>query len=136
MRSFIRHPSDIPIECQVDQAGARHARQLRNVSYGGLAFIARTPLEVGVKIKVRIPGIEPSFEVIGLVVWCRKKEDAYVVGVQFLDQGDCYRARMVEQVCHIEHYKTEVLEKEGRQLSGEQAAEEWILKFAKDFPPL
>ncbi len=136
MRSFIRHPSDIPIECQVDQAGSRHARQLRNVSHGGLAFIARTPLEVGVKIKVRIPGIEPSFEVTGLVVWCRKKEDAYVVGVQFLDRGDCYRARMVEQVCHIEHYKTEVREKEGRQLSGEQAAEEWILKFAKDFPRL
>jgi Tfp pilus assembly protein PilZ len=136
MRSFIRHPSDIPIECQVDQPQSCHARQLQDVSYGGLAFAARKPLEIGAEIKVRIPGIEPAFEVIGQVAWCRKKKREYVVGVQFLDQDDSYRARMVEQVCHIEHYKAEVREKEGRQLSGEQAAEEWIIKYAKDFPSL
>ena len=54
--------------------------------------------------------------------------------VQFLDQDDSFRARMVEQVCHIEHYKAEVREKEGRAISGEEAAQEWIRKYAKDFP--
>ena len=42
--------------------------------------------------------------------------------------------RMVEQVCHIEHWKKEIREKEGRELTGEQAAMEWIKKYAKDFP--
>jgi hypothetical protein len=41
---------------------------------------------------------------------------------------------MVEQVCHIEQYKADVLKKEGRELTGEEAAKEWILKYAKDFP--
>ena len=41
---------------------------------------------------------------------------------------------MVEQICHIEHYKSEVLAREGRHLDGEQAAREWIQKFAHGFP--
>lgn len=43
---------------------------------------------------------------------------------------------MVEQLCHIEHYKAEVLAREGRQLDGEQAAREWIRKFAHGFPAI
>jgi hypothetical protein len=43
---------------------------------------------------------------------------------------------MVEQVCHIEHYKNEVKRREGREISGEQAANEWIAKFAGNFPKL
>jgi hypothetical protein len=41
---------------------------------------------------------------------------------------------MVEQICHIEHYKREVAEREGRELSGQQAAKEWIAKYAASFP--
>lgn len=135
MRSFIRHPSDIPIECQVDHARVQRTRTLKDVSYGGLAFAAREPMDIGVRIRVRIPGIEPPFEISGQVAWCRRQREEFIIGVQFLDESDSYRARMVEQVCHIEHYKAEVQEKEGRQLSGEEAAVEWIMKFAKDFPP-
>ncbi len=134
MRSFIRHPSDIPIECQVEKAQAESKQQLKNVSFGGLAFTAAKPVEIGAEIKVRIPGVEPAFEVVGQVAWCRQESDLYMVGVQFLDQDDSFRARMVEQVCHIEHYKSEVQEKEGRSISGEEAAKEWIRKYAKDFP--
>jgi hypothetical protein len=42
----------------------------------------------------------------------------------------------VEQICHIEQYKADVLLSEGRRLNGEQAALEWIEKFARDFPQL
>jgi hypothetical protein len=42
--------------------------------------------------------------------------------------------RMVEQVCHIEQYKKELFEDEGRALTGEQAAMEWIKRFAEGFP--
>ncbi len=43
-------------------------------------------------------------------------------------------ARMVEQICHIEQYKNEILKAEGRQLDSKQAALEWIQKFASEFP--
>ena len=56
------------------------------------------------------------------------------MGVQFLDATDAFRARMVEQVCTIERYRTQVREQEGRELSAHEAAAEWIGKFAGRFP--
>jgi hypothetical protein len=41
---------------------------------------------------------------------------------------------MVEQVCYIENYKKMVYQTEGRQLTTEEAAMEWIGKYASQFP--
>jgi hypothetical protein len=41
---------------------------------------------------------------------------------------------MVEQICFIEHYKNEMLETQGRKLTSEQAAAEWIENYGADFP--
>jgi hypothetical protein len=56
------------------------------------------------------------------------------VGVRFEDRDTAISVRMVEQVCHIEQYKLQVRETEGRELTGEQAAMEWIEKHAHEFP--
>ncbi|MFP5507066.1 MAG: PilZ domain-containing protein [Gammaproteobacteria bacterium] len=136
MRSYIRHPADIPIECRPSPAAAAETRRLRDVSCGGLSFIARAALEPGAVITVRIDCVDPVFEAQCRVSWCRRLQDAYLVGAEFLHAQDEYRARMVEQICHIEHYRNEVLAREGRALTGEQAAREWIGKYAQDFPGL
>lgn len=136
MRSYIRHPSDIPIEFCLEPVSALETRSLRDVSRGGLSFISDTPLELGAVIRVRIGHVEPAFEAPCSVSWCRRHEAHYLIGVKFLDAQDVYRVRLVEQVCHIEHYKKQVFEQEGRVLNGEQAAREWILKYAQDFPDI
>jgi hypothetical protein len=41
---------------------------------------------------------------------------------------------MIEQICYIEEYKKDVLESEGRILTGREAAIEWIAKHADSFP--
>lgn len=41
---------------------------------------------------------------------------------------------MVEQIYQIEEYKKHVMAREGRQLSIEAAAQEWIEKYAAQFP--
>ena len=68
------------------------------------------------------------------VAWCRKDNEHYEIGIEFLDRDEATSARIVEQVCHIEHYKQEVRESEGRDLSSEEAAREWIKRFAASFP--
>ena len=136
MRSYIRHPSDIPIEFQEESVAAAETRKLVDVSCGGLSFLAQSPLEPESVITVRIAYVEPTFEAPCRVSWCRRRQEQFLIGVEFLYSEDEYRARMVEQICHIEHYKKEVLAREGRMLTGEQAAREWIRKYAKDFPAL
>ena len=137
MRSFIRHPSDIPIEYQVDAEGSGPGREhLSDIGHGGLSFSSSRELAVGGPITIRISQLQPVFEVEGRVAWCRPEGDGFAIGVSFLQAGDRFRVRMVEQVCHIEHYKSEVLATEGRVISGEQAAREWISRYAGSFPSL
>ncbi|MBL8398853.1 MAG: PilZ domain-containing protein [Candidatus Accumulibacter sp.] len=133
-RGFIRHPADIPIE--IDPADSRpvSARRLKDVSRGGLACRCEQPLPVGARVRVTIPLVQPPFSASGAVVWCRTQGTDCEVGIRFTESDDEFAVRMIEQVCHIEHYRQEVLRKEGRLLDGEAAAREWIDHFAASFP--
>ena len=134
-RSFIRHPTDIPIHWSLGEIVPPGGERLRNISEGGLAFISHHNIPVGASIDIHISVVRPEFSVKGEVVWCRPNEaGCFEVGVRFTDAGQHFKMRMVEQVCHIEQYKKELFEDEGRALTGEQAAMEWIKRFAEDFP--
>ena len=137
MRSFIRHPSDIPIEYQLDAINADvNQEHLNDISPGGLSFCSECELSPGTLITVRITHVQPDFEASAQVAWCRPDGETFRVGVAFRDLDDLFRVRMVEQVCHIEQYRAEILASQGRQLDWEQAAREWIHKFAEEFPEL
>lgn len=135
MRSFIRHPTDIPLEVQHDQHPV-DSRRLRNVSHGGLCFRHLSRLAPGDTVKVRIASVSPPFEAASRVVWCQTEGDGFQVGIEFLDRQDLFRARMVEQVCQIETYRREMHDIHGRVLSSQEAAQEWISRFAGRFPDI
>ncbi|VAW85528.1 hypothetical protein MNBD_GAMMA16-154 [hydrothermal vent metagenome] len=135
MRKFIRHPSDVPIEFAIENIKITRDT-LSNISVGGLALRSDERIEVGLLINVAVPTVHPPFLAKGRVAWCLKRKEYFDIGVQFVEKEDTYRVRMVEQICHIEHYKKEILENEGRILNGEEAALEWIAKYASDFPAL
>ncbi len=134
MRSYIRHPADVPIELLPVDRASENLSRIKDVSIGGLSLKSDRELALKTLIKIKIPLVEPPFETVGVVVWCRRIHTDYEVGLRFIDEQDAYAARMVEQICHIEHYRASVLEHEGRSLSAEDAAKEWIKKFARDFP--
>lgn len=134
MRRYIRHPSDIPIEYSLDKSAALSSDALRDVSQGGLCFTSDRPVQAGSKIHLEIGLNVSPFHADGTVAWCRREKGAYAVGVAFNDGSTHYGIRMVEQICHIEHYRSEVLEAEGRELTSEEAAREWVEKYAADFP--
>lgn len=136
MRSYIRHPSDIPIEFRPAPGARIEQEQMTNVSFGGVAFSCSHAVRPGLVLWIRITHVNPVFEAPVRVSWCRPRDGRYEIGVEFLAAEDEYRARMVEQICYIEHYKREVLRTEGRRLSGDQAAREWIEKYAAGFPEL
>ena len=134
-RNFIRHPSDIPIDVQRESQIVPKEESICDVSTGGLAFFSENPYRVNTAMKIKIQLVNPVFEARAKVVWCNKSGNVYEVGVEFMETKDAFRIRMVEQICHIEHYKNEIREKEGRTLNGREAALEWINKFADSFEP-
>jgi hypothetical protein len=137
MRQFIRHPVDVPIEIDTDESGPPSALHTHDISRGGLAFRCDFEVMPGSHVEVRIPYVKPAFEARARVVWCRPHDaTSYELGVTFLDAEDAFLARMVEQVCHIEDYRQSVYRSEGRELSSEEAAMEWIEKYASEFPEM
>ena len=134
MREYIRHPTDIPIEISIDTTVNAVYERMRDISNGGLQISSRVPWPTDAVISLRIPCVTPAFQSRGKVVWCRASAQGYDIGIAFLDREALFQLRMIEQICHIEQYKQEVLKTEGRQLDGSQAAMEWIDKHATDFP--
>ena len=134
-RAFIRHTADVPLEVRAVPGSAGKTLQSSNVSVGGLSFVSDEPLEVGSAIEIRIAEVDPPFQARARVVWSSPEGGGgYCTGVQFLDSSDAFRVRMVEQVCTIERYRRAVRENEGRVLTSQQAASEWIGKYAGRFP--
>jgi hypothetical protein len=132
MRTFIRHPTSIPI--QVCAGGDESARvRVRNLSAGGLCFITDKPVKVGTRVEFDIPITSPDYHGSGVIVWRREQApDSYEVGVRFTSDDEFFRTRMVEQVCQIEDYRQRLALK-GRNLTSEEAALEWIARYSAQF---
>jgi hypothetical protein len=109
---------------------------ITNVGLGGLAFESQKPFEVLQRVRICIPLLQQDNYLVGNVVWCEKSGKNYEIGIEFEKPRDAFRIRMIEQICHIEHYRKEVERLEGRELSAQEAAGEWISKYAGDFPAL
>jgi hypothetical protein len=140
IRKYIRHPSDIPIQVTLDLVDDVSEEitdeTLTNVGLGGLSFISSQPFEMEQLVRVSVPIIKQDACLRGTVVWCEKSGDNFEVGVEFEGSKDLFLLRMIEQICHIEHYRKEVKLVEGRELSAGEAASEWISRYAGDFPPI
>jgi len=125
----------MPIEYRTSRRSYKRRRKnLRDVGEGGVCFSTDDKMPEGGKIHliIRVKGNE--LEVDGVVTWCKHRKGGFDIGVSFNDSATDYAVRMVEQVCHIEQYRAKVKEEEGRELTSQEAAEEWIERYAARFP--
>ena len=129
-RKFSRFASDVPIEISLGEVVSHGREYLHNIGFGGLCFTSRICLPPGTVMDIGIPLANPEFRTRGTVVWCQDRGAFYDVGVEFEHPGQVVHSRLVEGICHIENYKRIVREQEGRLLTGEQAAMEWLKKVA------
>lgn len=136
MRKYIRHPAQVPIEVVSECGQEQDTEYLHDISYGGLCFDSKVCFPKGNNIVIRITLADKSYEITGVIIWTKQKNKGCEIGIAFHGENEAYRVRMVEQVCHIEQYRNQVLKNEGRHLSMQEAAFEWIGKFARQFPEL
>lgn len=131
---FIRHPSDFPIRCRRVLNWRRSAHI--GVDRGNLGVCFESPRFIAsgnmVELSVRLRGETQRFR--GKVVLVRDISFGYEIGVWMASMADTARMRIVEQICHIESYLNEKRERVGETVTRENAAQEWISKFAGTFP--
>lgn len=133
-RSYIRHPVEVPILLSEIDQGEDQSEVMKNISRGGISCHSLKQLPPGTKIHIQIPLYQPPFETTGEVIWCHKKGHQYEVGIQFNAGNEFFKIRMVEQICHIVEYQKKIESTGDRKITIEEAALEWIKKYASDFP--
>jgi hypothetical protein len=135
MRSFIRHAANMPIQFSFQADDNSKVENLQNVSTGGLCFFSTVEIPKDSHLNITIPNLKHPFVEECIVMWCRKSKEKYEVGVKFNDDETSFRMRMIEQICYIEKYFKQ-MKSRGRDLDWEEACQEWVEKYAKDFPQL
>ena len=133
-RRYIRHPAEIPIDVSATSPGIPGDNQAHDISQGGLSFTSKIPFNLNDIILLTIRLTNPNFEEKARVIWCHPSAEGFDIGVEFIEPDVGFRMRMVEQVCHIEQFRRAQSRKLNREISPQQAAMEWIAKYAADFP--
>ncbi len=133
-QGFIKHPNDIPLDFSIDTPPAYVAANKLKVHEGGMVFEANASLPIGARIHLTVNLKNNDFILTGIVAHCIYIDDNRChVGVQFEQDNEHHSMRMIEQACHIEHYRKQACQY-GRSISEEEAAKEWISRFAAHFP--
>jgi len=130
----IRHPFQIPLEVHALGTEERDCLPSSEANMGELDFNSPHMINVGEVLMIRIPSVNKETEICGKVIWFAKTGHGYIIGMSFYSESEAFRMRMLEQVCHIEAYRKDALDSEGRELSSEEAAAEWIGCYAASFP--
>jgi hypothetical protein len=106
--------------------GTRQTRTLQNLSLGGIACYSDEPVPTGDRVSVEMAIGGQALQLEGVVVWCRGAAGRFELGLRFDEDLVGSRDRAVRDLAEIERYRHEVLVREGRQLSSDAAAEEWL----------
>lgn len=134
-QGYIRHPSEIPAQLSLCSPADFKHRSIDAAGHIGISITTEQFYPMGTPMNFQISFQKPAFQAVGHTTWCIPQRDgSFLTGIIFDDPETAYAVRMIEQICHIEQYRQAIETSEGRQLTQEAAASEWIARFAKDFP--
>ena len=134
-RKFYRHPINVPIRIHPHDRSIIHSESL-DISLGGLCFICDEKLRTHESISLTIPVKDRLFEINAKVVYARqdKSSGRFKVGICFSDTPNALKAKLAEESLEIIEYQKSMSKLLGRDVNEEEAAREWIKKYADKFP--
>jgi hypothetical protein len=131
-RGFVQHPKEIPISAAAIEPPA-HTLDAAQCQVG-LCFLSQDVFELGTYLQVQIQLPNAEFCGFGEVAWVQDElGSGHWIGVCFSDSKNAFTMKMAEQICQIEHYRHDNKEFLGRELSQEEAAQEWVARYASVF---
>ena len=129
---FIHHPERFPLNYRRTSLWQRHFGSFQGSETGdlGLTFKSKEYIAAGTDMEISIPlrGVIQKFR--GTVVLVREIADGYEIGLWFSSEDDASRARIVEQICHIECYLDEKHQRQGGEV---RPSREWPQQLTRPF---
>lgn len=134
--NLIHHPEQVPVEIQALGYSEAFPDPADGGYLGELAVHCASRFRVGAIVELHVPQLDAGTGLHGHVIWLHKVGHGYLIGISFQGESEAFRMRMIEQLCHIEAYRKDVVAKQGRILTREEAAAEWIARYSEDFPEI
>ena len=134
-RRFYRHPIECPIQVRAASEKQTAHFDTADISEGGLCFFCDHSLAPETTIEVDIPILDKFFHIRARVVYSRQdtQRNLFYTGVAFEDSNSLFKAKLAEEILAIEKFREELARLEGREVSEDEAARQWIAKHAKEF---
>ena len=134
---FIHHPRGYPLEIKRLWFERREKINAKNSSSIGVIFESEKYIKPGTRLEITVPLRNETEKFRGQVVLVCAVKDKYEIGLWLSHRADASRARIVEQVCHIESYLQEKKYREGPySINRDKIAEEWIINNASKVPSI
>lgn len=127
---LIQHP---PLIALTLQTLASSAQASSPKTYGSFSCHWCMPQRPGSLVEVTISLLQQRILATAIVASCRLDDDGYQLELHVIHPDHAFQMRMIEQLYHICNYQRWVLRHEGRVLDSEQAALEWIERYAQHF---
>jgi len=131
-RRTARHPVQVPVSFALNEVLASESSYLNDISATGASFNALVPLTPGTVLLLKLPPNEPVFRAHARVVWCHQRVFEFGVGVEFVNQDEAFRSRMLTVVQQIDRYRQDAA-LAGRSLTPQMAMIEWFDHFGREF---
>ena len=132
---FIHHRQGFPLDYKRLLSDPEKEQSADAEGNTGLLFHSEEYLQPGTAIEATITLKNRPEKIRGKVVMVRECDDYYEIGLWLAHHADASRARIVEQACYIEEYIRDKKLREGPfVINRENAAEEWISKYAAEVP--
>ena len=142
-RRFIRHPLCFPLsytilERRPSKSAAEGKSSTINISMGGILFASKKPIGIGSVVRLDMPFQDKVFNVKVRVIHCDKNAETklYNIGAAFHRLSAAYKVKLVEQLYLISEFRDLRSIQLGREISLEQASEEWIKRYSARFKKL
>ena len=134
---FIHHPRGYPMEVKRLWWERRKQITTEESSSIGVMFESEKYIKPGTRLEITVPMRKETEKFRGQVVLVCADKDKYNIGIWLSHRADASRARIVEQVCHIENYLKEKKYRDGPySINREKIAEEWIINNASKVPSI
>jgi len=138
-RRFIRHLLVNPLKFKIEEAAEDYQKtNTVDMSEGGLMFTSRKDVEAGSIIKLQMPLYEKVFKIKAKVVHSKKEGSTglFSIGVAFTTYTDAFKVKLIEQIYLIEEYRVLRSLQTGKELTIQEASEEWIKRYSERFQKL
>lgn len=123
---FLRHPDTFPLHSRRLLLDIFRRDALPQSGDIGLLFRSSRFVRPGTRLEISIPLRGETQKFRGEVVMVRAGDNGYEIGLWLDDQQDCGRARLVEQICHIESH----LQSRRDRPAAPQPGSNWLTRLA------